>query len=381
MQVGNYRRQQTVGAAFLAAAQGNPFGAARTAYQVGKSLYRAMPKRKGPSQASNKSRKRRTKKTSKAPGGAGSLRQRKPYSRKVAYRKARKCRTMGRRKLSKKVCRMEASIKSLKFAENASLGTFTHRKIENQGSVTTLATGQDQGTLALFGHVMSDFNESIQYLQYYDPSTPGTLIVADGKTGTYDRRFLFKSVFCSVVLRNNYQTDCNVRVYLCTPKQSSSIAPLTAWRNGIAANPDTTITSDRTLGQYPNDYSDFKDVWTAKLHCKASLSAGQTMTCSHGIKDVEFDPTAFATHTASFQQKYKNFAFIIVVNGTVAHTATTTGLAQCGVDVMLKTTRVIQYDAGVNISFQRVDNTLGDQTTGSVQSLKPTADNLPFSST
>ena len=272
---------------------------------------------------------------------------------------------MGRRKLSKKVCRMEASIRNLKFAENASLGTFTHRKIEGQGSVITAADGKSQGTLALYGHVMSDFNESIQYLQYYNPATPGTLTTADGKTGTFDRRFLFKSIYSAITLRNNYQTDVKVKVYLCYPKQSSSIAPLAAWQNGIDANPDSSITATTSLGQYPNDYSDFKDVWSAKLHCKASLSAGQSIICSHSVKDIEYDPTAYASHTATFQSKYKNFVFVVVIEGTMSHTATTTGLARCGVDAIQHTTRVIQYDAGVNVTFQRVDNSLGDQTHGS----------------
>lgn len=391
MQVGNYRRQQTVGAALLAAAQGNPYGAARTAYQIGKSIYKAMPSKRKSAPKANRSRKR-TKKTSKAPGGAGSLRQRKPYSRRVSFRKARKCRTMGRRKLSRKVCHLEKRVQNLTFAENASLGTFTHRKIRPGGyshgtgatnyGITTGGDGKTYGVSLVEGLVMDDFNDSVQYLKYYNPATPGTLTVADGKTGTYDRRYLFKSVYASIECRNNYQIDCKLKVYLLTPKQSSSVNPVTAWANGITANGDASITSYLQIGQYPNDYSDFKDVWKAKLHCKATLAPGQTMTCSHGVKNIEYDPAAYAQHTAAFQSKYKNFLFLIVVEGTVGHeTATvTTGLARAGVDARVNVTRVVQYDAGVNISFQKVENGLQDAT-GAVQSHQPIPDNITFSST
>ncbi len=376
MQVGRVRRGSIV-AALGAAAYNNPYGAATRAYQVGKRIYDSMPKRKSASKKPKMPKRKRTKKpTRKAAGGAGSLRQ----GRRRRYPARGKCRTLGRRKLNKKVCRNAHAIKRLTYSENASLGTFTHRKIEDFGTITAAATGA-QGVSAVYGHVMDDFNESVAYLQYYDPATPGTLVTADGKTGTFDRRFLFKSVYCSLVIRNNYQTDCHIKVYLITPKGASSIAPLTAWGNGITANPDSTITATTTIGQYPNDYSDFKDVWTAKLHCKAALSAGQTMTCSHGFRNVEYDPTAYASHSASFQQKYKNFGFIIIVTGTIAHTATTTGFAAAGVDAIMRTTRVITYDAGANISFHRMDNSLGDQTTASVQSTKPVADNIPYSTT
>lgn len=381
MQVGRYRQQQTVAAALAAAAYANPYGATQRAFQIGKAIYKAMPSTKRKSAPKANRSKKRTKRTSKAPGGAGKLRQRKPYSRRVAYRKARKCRTMGRRKLSRKVCRLETRVKNLTFAENASLGTFTHRIIKPMTSAITDAKSQNYGVTSVFGHDMNMFNDSIQHLKYYDPSTPGTLTIADGKTGTYDRRFLFKSVYVSITCRNNYQSDCLLKVYLLTPKQSSSIAPLTAWQSGVTANGDTSIISYLQIGQYPNDYSDFKDVWTAKLHCKATLSAGQSMTCSHGFKNVEYDPTAFTTHTAQYQSKYKNFMFLVVVEGTMGHTTTATGHLRAGVDITRNTTRVVQYDAGVNISFQKVENDLGDMTTAAVQSLKPVADNIPYSAT
>lgn len=381
MQVGRHRVHPGVVAGLAAAASSNPFGAARAAYNVGKEIYKAMPstKRK-PSSYKSRSRKR-TKKTSKAPGGAGSLRQRRPYSRRVAFRKARKCRTLGRRKLSRKVCHLEKRVKNLTFAENASLGTFTHRLISGATKCITSTDGKQYGVAAIEGLYMPNFNESVQYLKYYNPATPGTLTVADGKTGTYDRRFLFKNIYASLTLRNNYQTDCKIKVYLCTPKQSSSIDLQVAWQNGVDANGDSSITSYLQTGQFPNDYSDFKDVWTAKLHCKAALAPGQTMKCSHGVKDIEYDPTAYATHTASFQSKYKNFFFLLLVEGTLGHNATNSGVQQAGVDWHLTRTRVVQYDAGVNISFQKVDNDLVSITTGGVQSHQPIPDNVPYSST
>lgn len=320
----------------------------------------------------------------KAPGGAGSYRQGSyKKRRKAAYKKAKARRPKSRYKLTRTVNRLSKQVKNLQYAENASLGTFIHRVLFSVGAITSV-DGKQYGVYELAGLRMAEFKDSVQYLKYYNPATPGTLTTADFETGTYDRRVLFKSVYFGMTARNNYQTDCLVRVYLCTPVQSSSIDVEAAWDDGVTANSDSTVTSRLQVGQFPTDYADFKNLWKAKLHCKATLSPGQSLSCSHSVKNIEFDPTALDNHAASYQSKYKNFQFLVVVEGVISHDSVTTstrGLAQAGVDVHAKRVSTIQYDAGVNIKFARLDNNNGTMLSTAVQSHQPVPDNVGYSTT
>lgn len=324
-------------------------------------------------------RPKRGRLTRKAPGGAGSYRQSTYRKRRKVYRKKAKARRVkGPRKLTQTVNRLSKQVKNLQYAENASLGDFTHRHLYTTSSITSV-DGKSYGVAYTDGLSMAHMASTAALLKYYNPATPGTLTTANFETGTYDRRLLFKSCYSAMECRNNYQTDVKIKVYLCFPKQSSSISPTTAWQNGINANGDASLTDYKQIGQYPNDYSDFKDVWSAKLHCQATLSPGQTMTCSHSSKNIEFDPTAYDQHTASYQSKYKNFSWMIVTEGTIGHVGTTIGLGQAGVDIKMMRIRRVQYDAGVNLKYSYVQNDLGTSTTSTVQSHQPVSDNIAYS--
>lgn len=321
--------------------------------------------------------------TRKAAGGAGSYRQYSRAKRRKLYRKKAKARRpKSNRKLTKTVTRLSKQVRNLQYAENASLGTFRYRKLTAHRAVTNAGSSQ-YGIFERGGLDMFNFGDTVQYLKYYNPSNPSVPTVADGDTGTFDRKFLFKTAYCGIVCRNNYQTDCKVKVYLCTPKQSSSINVTTAWQNGVDSNADSSVTTYLQVGQYPSDYSDTKDTWNLKLHCKATLSPGQSMSCSHSVKNIEYDPSAYAQHNASYQSKYKNFRFLIVVEGTVAHDSAVTtqlGLAQAGVDIDATRIYEVQYDAGMNIKFIKVDDErTSTYTNGAVQSHQPIADNIGYS--
>ncbi len=379
MQVGGYLPQRGLATALGAAAYGNPAATLRAAYQVGKYAYKEykkMPKRKTTRTSKPRKNKKRQR-TTKAPGAAGSLRQR----RGKLYRKRRKCRTMSRRKLSTKVCKLSHSIRPLYRLANASTGTFVHRKIDALGPCLTGTDGKTCGVTLGIGLDMKQFGDTGQYLKYYNPATPQTLTVASVESGTFDRRFLFTSIYSGVECTNNYQSNCKLKVYLCIPKQSGSLSPLTAWADGVDSNGDTSITDYKQIGQYPNDYSDTRDLWTIKLKCKASLAPGQSMSCHHAVKNVEYDPTAYTEHTALYQSKYKNFMWMFVVEGTTAHTpatpATAIGLQPAGVDIKRVQKRTVKYDAGVNIKFIKVENSLATGA-ASVASHQPIPDNVTF---
>lgn len=373
MQVGpRYRRPEHAGFASLIAKE-----AVKYAGRQAGAYWRGDAKRAPPARASSKGKRA-------GAGSAAPILQNKGTmkSRARRYRaKNRKCANMKGKKLRKEVCKIANAVKDLRLAENASLGNFTHKTLFANPALTS-AAGNNYGVFTGIALDMSIFQESCQYLKYYNPSTPGTLTVADFETGTFDRRVLFKSVYFSMTARNNYQTDAKVRIYLCTPKQSSSISPTTAWQNGIDSNGDASLTSYLQVGQFPMEYTDFRDTWTAKLHASATLAPGQSLSASHSVQNVEFDPSAYDQHTALYQAKYKNFLLMAVVEGTVAHDSAVAGeqgLCQAGVDIAMTRVSKVQYDAGINTKFIKVSNNYDTFTNGAVQSHQPTPDNIGYS--
>lgn len=299
--------------------------------------------------------------------------------RKIQERRRAKCRKMKGYALKNKVCSLENQIKDLKLTENASLGTFTHKVLYSE-HFTTSANGKQYGVVTGVGFDMPRFADTVQYLKYYNPATPGTLTTADFESGTFDRRILFKSLYFGGTFRNNYQTDVKLRVYLVKPKQSSSISPTTAWQNGIDSNGDASLTTYLQIGQYPSEFSDFKDTWSSKMLSNTVLSPGQSVKVSHTENNVEFDPSAYDQHNATYQSKYKNFHILAFVEGTLGHDASlsTDGLCRGGCDVVWLRKAVVQYAAGVNIEFIKVENNMDDMTTP-VQSHQPTPDNIAYS--
>lgn len=350
------------GAVYRAAQNQGVRNVVRAVYNEGRKAYRRPAKRK---------------KMSKAPGGAGTLRTRKPISKRRWLARKRKCRPMRAKKLTKKVCRIEKSIRELKLAENASLGTFVLKTWYTSALKPAQAA---QANYVAIGCDMGRFTDACQYLKYYNPATPGTLTTANFETGTYSRTVLFKSMYFSMEMRNNYQTDCKIRIYLCTPKGDHSISPSAAWTNGVTAA--STATGANELGQYPTEYEEFNALWAAKVHCKATLSPGQSVTCSHTVRNVEFDPVVFDSKSDTYQRKYKNFMFLAVAEGTLAHDTAAVaeqGIAPAGLDILMKRVTTVQYDAGVNIKYFRIENNTDTFTNGAVQSHQPLPDNVGYS--
>lgn len=344
--------------------------------QAGKATYAYLKGdgkiRPPPSAAQQRSRQ--------AKGGAAPLPSRSvdaPARRRKKWQKAKKCRNMKGMALKKEVCKLSNQIKELKNSESASLGKMTYR---TQFPFRLLAPDNLQAVTRSGINTTADYEDALSRLKYYDPATPGTLITAAAATGTYQKNFLVKSIYSKLELRNNYQSDAEVTVYLARVKADSSISSTTAWGDGITTDAGS-VTATSELGQFPTDYDVFNDLWSCKRVVHKVLSPGESTVATHAISDVEYNPALVDEHTATYQQRFRCAEWLIVVKGCLSHdnAANEQGYSAAGIDMNHHRTWVVSYDAGVNLSYIENNINLDTPTNGFVQSHQPIADNQAYS--
>ncbi|AXH76770.1 MAG: putative capsid protein [Cressdnaviricota sp.] len=280
-----------------------------------------------------------------------------------------------RTKQGKKMNKIKNAIHTLRQESDASLGTMTARY---QGGQQILCAQNRQGVANSNPVTVSTLESVLGNLKWFDPSNPGTLITGSGVAGTYQRNILFKSITQSLLVRNNYQSDCNIRIYWCSCKDDTDQSPEVTWASG---GPDgSNLSGTDELLQYPTDYNLFNDLWSSKVVLNTTLSPGQSATVSNTEKDIEYDPSTVDTHNLDFQKEYKSGSFLVVIRGTASHSSTgsSVGFSQAGVDIILKNRFVVKYNAGTNISFLYASNNTAAMTSP-VQSHQPTADNIAYS--
>lgn len=282
-------------------------------------------------------------------------------------------------KLTRDVARLKAATRQLKFSDESSNGTMTYRL----WTTHTLRCPENEHKFEAYdGFSVTNLETALANLKYYDPSNPATLVVADATTGSYQKQVHFKSITASLTLRNNYQSDCDVVIYLCSPKDDTSISASTAWANGLTDGANVSFTDPAT---YPNDFTQFTEIWKAKRIQSSVLSPGQTVKVSHTSRDIMYDPSVKDEHSLAYQKSFGSFQFLVVIKGVISHDTTQAaqqGLEACGLDILRKRTCIVNYDAGIGLQFVHSDTSaLDSPTAGFVQSHQPVPDNIGYSIT
>lgn len=218
----------------------------------------------------------------------------------------------------------------------------------------------------------------LSVLKYYDPAVPGTLVTADGASGTYSKEFMFTRQYCKTVIRNNYQSPIRLAVYLQSVKEDTSIPPSTAYVNGLVDVGGISATSPLS---FVSDSRQYKSLWNIVSSKKVELQPGEEYVCTYSTKDFVYDPSLVDSHADSYQHRYKAYAVSARVEGIIGHdiTANEQGIMQGGVDWLCDRTWVVTYNAGINLDYH-VNSDLSDTfTTSAVASQKPIADNIGYS--
>lgn len=281
-------------------------------------------------------------------------------------------------KVKKDIKDCKSAIRELKHDTDQAIGTLTARYQFKDH----LAANTKQQSCAVACATSTASLESVTtQLKFFDPANPAVLVTASGSAGTYQRNIRFKSITQTLLLRNNYQQDCKVKVYYCAVRDDTDQTPVQAWAAGVTDGGNLTSVNDSL--QYPTDYSLFKDLYKTKVVLNTVLSPGQSATCSNTEKDVEYDSATVDTHGLVYQKEYKNGAFLVVIEGTLCHQTTnffSVGNGKAAVDIISKVTYIVKYNAGININYiYAQDNTTALTESTSVQSHQPVADNLIWS--
>lgn len=296
----------------------------------------------------------------------------RPYSARYGPKKRRRYNKPKSKlkKLAKKVAVIARDVKS-------NIGIHIKRE-RNCGRMICSVTESEHAVFTATS--IAILAQSLTNLKYFNPAAPATLITVDADLGAYHRDILFKSIYNTIVCKNNYQTDVVCTVYYCENKKDTDLDCLTAWTNGLAdvGNPSS---SSRLV--YLTDSYEFKDLWKISKRKVKTLKPGMTLECSFGYKATEFDPALIDNHNLDFQKRFRGSQWVVRLEGTLGHdTVVTTerGSLQCGVDIETGFVHVIHYAAGVDLKTIEVeDNCSTTFTNEGVQGQRPIPDNIGFS--
>lgn len=247
-----------------------------------------------------------------------------------------------------------------------------------RGTGRVLANANECTHSSIVANSISTIETVLAQLRYYDPTDPANLVNASGVTGTFSKDFMISKSYYKLLIQNNYQIPCNVVVYICKPKEDTSISPTSAFSGGLV---DVGNPSNVSCLVYLTDSEIFQDLWKIEKSEKKYLYPGEICTISHGDKKYDYDPSLVDTHSLEYQDKYKSTIFVIRVEGPLAHdsAADEQGTAQCGIDYQMNRTFQVDYDAGAPITWLVSGDSSDTFTNGAIISSKPVADNISYS--
>ncbi|WP_445724193.1 hypothetical protein [Flavobacterium sp.] len=289
--------------------------------------------------------------------------------------RAKKLKKKVSRKKKGAIAKLKRSVKELKHDSDQSLGELTYRNI-SVSKVLSAENKRGSGCFSVFS--VSSLEYILGLLKFFNPATPGTLTTSSGTSGSYQRDYLFKSITHKLLIRNNYQTDVNVKVYLCHNKDDASKNPLECWEDGVGDAGNAAVDD---IFQYPTDCALYKALYTSKVVLNKVLSPGQSTQCSTTAKPFTYDSSVVDSHSQTWQKEYKPSHFLVTITGTIGHdiSADQRTILASGVDVEQRVTAVVRYEAGINIKYVHLDTSLSNVSNSGVQSHQPIPDNIGYS--
>lgn len=187
-------------------------------------------------------------------------------------------------------------------------------------------------------------------------TTTGETADQDWRTGSAQREVTFTKTYSRVQLRNNYLFPVRVVLYCCQPNADTSITPKTAITNGLNDEGALTTTS---WGVFPNDSHQFKDLWTITKRLERVLRPGKQMMMTQSMGEFQYDPSFTDSHSLAFQSRFAGHAYLIRVEGTIAHGVTSgQGTSDARVDCIFETHFTVKYEAGGDINTVKVLNNM-----------------------
>lgn len=271
-------------------------------------------------------------------------------------------------------------VRSINKAIKRDLSTHIHRAC----TADRLLTGSPgiAGNVAVDVVSAASLQLYMANLRYYDPATPGTLVTANPAVPTFSHDVVFKNIYSKVEFRNNYQVPCDIKVYLAKCKHDTNDPLLTTYAAGITDQVNSSGSPSATsMLLYYSDIERVTEQWDLDCVIDKRLEPGQEAECSHSTGEFSFDPSHYDSDTTAYQKQFKAFQWVVRLTGVLGHDTAQDEQTtlNAGVDYQYMTKVEIHYDAGINLNDIFIDeNRATSFTTGGVVSLKPLADNLPY---
>lgn len=226
------------------------------------------------------------------------------------------------------------------------------------------------------GGKLSDIELAAAKLRYYDATT-NALITVDASSGSYNRD-LHLSIYYKLLVKNNYQTPVEVRIYDCVPKDSTGLGPVSLLQSGLDDQGTGLLDSSPLL--FPTDSKNLTDVWTIKSSIK-TLMPGQHMVASHFHKKFDYDISTNDAHTLIYQKSQGGHIFFVRITGTLGHDSAQNeqGMMPAGIDYQMDIVYKFSYNAGKDLDDFSINDGSSTFTNNGVYSSRPVSDNISFS--
>lgn len=278
------------------------------------------------------------------------------------------------RRRVKGMAKVAKSVKQLQKQMNRQTATHTNRKRITSEIATTVneSITVSRGT----GASLTELEAAMANLRYFDPGT-NALVTADPSSGTYDRELTVQKNY-HLLLRNNYQVPCEVRVYGMIPKHPTSVAPSTAWTNGLTDSGNPSAVSTLV---YPSDSRELRETYTTVKSVKKILQPGQQIELSHFVPKFDYEFSYADEHTLNYHKQYGAHIWLIRVQGVLGHdsSAAEYGTMIGGVDCQETVTHKFFYDAGKDLEDYSVSDQSNGFTNGGLVSNKPASGQQAYS--
>lgn len=289
---------------------------------------------------------------------------------KKSYKKPLKINRMVAKKPS-----LRKEVRALSKKVNSQDGTLIYH---NRNTSRCLASQNQLSHVELTAVSMNSYETVLAELRFFDSATPNTLVQASGASATYQRDYLFESSYTLAEAVNNYQVPCICTAYICTPREDTSISPVTAYTDGLT---DVGAPSSTSPLLHLTDSTQFNDLWRIARTKKKLLMPGQRMKISYSNKNIMYSPAVYDTHSLTRQRRFGCYDVIFRCEGVLAHDtiADQQGFSAAGVDLTYHTKFVVKYDAGIDLRYIVLNEQSDAMTTSAVVSEQPIADNIAYS--
>lgn len=275
---------------------------------------------------------------------------------------------------------LNKQIQDLRKAVNMDKSTHIYKSCDT--GVFSSSTGRCSHS-AINANTVSKLETYLANLEYYDPSTPGTLLTASGATGTYSRDFKFKNIHSKLTFSNNYMVPARLKVYCCKAKIDSSTGVITTYTEGITDQVITAGADETDALLYLNDIERVKENWDVDCVLDVLLHAGQMAEISHNTGEFNYDPSHVDSFADTYQKQYKAFEWIIRLESVLGHDSNTPyqrTLSSVELDYQHFIKADIEYDAGIQLNRIFIDDNRGQTPVGSILvGVRPISDNVSYS--